>query len=313
MDVWAYFNYYSNIIDWWHTNKTQYFRDHRFWHKKANQTNRWWILFYDLTAADRAIALLQNNPKVSYTTLNGDRKSGLITLKQKRKGINNSITVEDLGRQLKDDAERPEDVVQTELGQDEVASSHTATSSGKRDIPNNLHLKNGQVLLALAWTTDDSRRKFDMFPEIVFGDATEETNSEERPLYTLCGKDNMNKSFAHTWCLLPSNARWAYSWFFSSWGADSICTWTKKHQQCVNNLIFCYQSSSKSFSLADVTICRLIIKSHTLNTKAKLFLLPVFLYLASLLSIWCGRLVSLSAHFQVNYVGISIVDSYILK
>ena len=115
---------------------------------------------------------------------------------------------------MKDDAERPEDVVQTELGQDEVASSHTATSSGKRDIPNNLHLKNGQVLLALAWTTDDSRRKFDMFPEIVFGDATEETNSEERPLYTLCGKDNMNKSFAHTWCLLPSNARWAYSWFF---------------------------------------------------------------------------------------------------
>ena len=30
----------------------------------------------------------------------------------------------------------------------------------------------------------------------------------------LMGKDNMNKAFAHTWCFMPSNSRWAYSWFF---------------------------------------------------------------------------------------------------
>ena len=51
-----------------------------------------------------------------------------------------------------------------------------------------------------------------MFPEFVGGDNTEDTNSEERPLYTLCSLDDENKVFPHTYCYLPSKAQWACPW-----------------------------------------------------------------------------------------------------
>ena len=37
----------------------------------------------------------------------------------------------------------------------------------------------GEILLAIAWSSDESRQKFDMYPEIMGADDTEETNSEE--------------------------------------------------------------------------------------------------------------------------------------
>jgi hypothetical protein len=172
----------------------------------------------EITAADRTLAILKNKPNVSFTALTAECSSGLITLKRRKQSFNNSVTVEEFNMELQDNTDSPEDFAARELGVDAPFSTSTSTggkkSENERKVPKNLHLKNGQVLLALAWTTDGGRREFDMFPEIVFGDATEETNSEERPLYTLLGKDNMNKSFGHTWCFMPSNAKWAYSWFF---------------------------------------------------------------------------------------------------
>ncbi len=47
------------------------------------------------------------------------------------------------------------------------------------------------------------------------GDDTEGTNSEERPLYTLIGKDQNEKIFPIAWAFMPSKAFWAYEWFFS--------------------------------------------------------------------------------------------------
>ena len=70
------------------------------------------------------------------------------------------------------------------------------------------------MLLAIAWTNDEARRKLDMYPEFMGGDDTEETNSEDRPLYTLMGKDNNNLSFGHTWCFMPSKAMWVFRWIF---------------------------------------------------------------------------------------------------
>ena len=169
----------------------------------------------EITAADRLLASLKNKPNVSYIALTAELNSGLITLKKRRKGVDNSITVEELSGDLEDPdgVDSAKRFAARELGVGEEELKAFAASK-KTDVPDNLRLKNGQVLLAIAWTTDESRRKFDTFPEFLFGDATEETNSEERPLYTLSGKDNMNKAFAHTWCFLPSNTRWAYSWFF---------------------------------------------------------------------------------------------------
>jgi hypothetical protein len=52
-------------------------------------------------------------------------------------------------------------------------------------------------------------------PEVISGDDTEGTNSEERPLYTLIGKDQNEKIFPIAWAFMPSKAFWAYEWFFS--------------------------------------------------------------------------------------------------
>jgi len=71
---------------------------------------------------------------------------------------------------------------------------------------------NKKVALAIAWTNEEARRKFDMYPEFFGGDDTEETISEDRPLYTLMGKDNMNNSFEHTWIFMPSKSTWVDSW-----------------------------------------------------------------------------------------------------
>jgi len=79
-----------------------------------------------------------------------------------------------------------------------------------------LNSSNGKILLACGWTTDEARRKFDMFPELLSGDDTEQTNSEERPLFTLCGKDSMNQTFAHTWVFMPSKSQWVYNWIFEN-------------------------------------------------------------------------------------------------
>ncbi len=56
---------------------------------------------------------------------------------------------------------------------------------------------NGKLVLA----STVARSLLDKFPEYMTGDDTENMNSEERPLYTLCGNDNDNLSYAHTWIL----------------------------------------------------------------------------------------------------------------
>lgn len=170
----------------------------------------------EISAADRVLALLKSKPHVSFTALTAEMNSGLITLKKRKKGFDNSITVEEFTRNIHDGIDGPSEFAGRQFGinEDELTAVASAKSSNTREVPQNLHLKNGQVLLALAWTTDEGRRKFDTFPEFVSGDATEQTNSEERPFYTLMGKDNMNKSFAHTWAFMPSNATWIYSWLF---------------------------------------------------------------------------------------------------
>ena len=169
-----------------------------------------------VSAADRVLALLNSKPNVSFVALTGELNSGLITLKKRKKGFDNSITIEEFTKDIHDGVDGPSEFAGRQFGapESELKATTSAKSSNRREVPANLQLKNGQVLLALAWTTDEGKRKFDMYPEFISGDATEDTNSEERPFYTLLGKDNMNKSFAHTWCYMPSDSRWAYTWLF---------------------------------------------------------------------------------------------------
>ena len=153
----------------------------------------------NVTAADRLIADLDDDPRTSYVCLFGEFESGLLKLKTKRKTLNNAIEVDEFSEDLGDDVDSPE-----KFARDCKAISELTHSS------------TGKILLAIAWTNSEARRKFDMYPEFLGGDNTEETNSEDRPLYTLCGKDNMNKSFGHTWCFMPSKATWVYTWIFAN-------------------------------------------------------------------------------------------------
>ena len=148
------------------------------------------------TAVDRLFANLRNDPEKSFVALFAESdKSGLLTIKTKKVNANGAETIEAFEGSLDDVTDSPQKFAETLRG-------------------NLTNSKTGQVLLAIAWTTDKARRKFDMFPEFMGGDDTEDTNSEERPLYTLLGKDNNNQSFAHTWCFMPSKAQWAFSWIF---------------------------------------------------------------------------------------------------
>ena len=153
---------------------------------------------YDVTPVDRLIADLEKDPKTSFVVLYGEFTSGLLTIKKRTKHMNNAATVTDVKEKLKDSTDSAE----------QFACDY-------RNRCNLTHSKTGQIVLAIAWTNEEARRKFDMYPEFLGGDDTEDTNSEERPLYTLCGKDNMNESFGHTWAFMPSKSRWVYSWIFS--------------------------------------------------------------------------------------------------
>ena len=104
--------------------------------------------------SDKELAILKNKPNVSFTALTAECSSGLITLKRRKQSFNNSVTVEEFNMELQDDTDSPEDFAARELGVDAPFSTSTSTggkkSENERKVPKNLHLKNGQVLLALA-------------------------------------------------------------------------------------------------------------------------------------------------------------------
>ena len=154
----------------------------------------------EITAVDRLIADLKKDPQCSYVCLYGEYNSKLLTIKTKKKGMNNAETIEEFNEELGDDTDNPK----------AFAEDYCKSRSSLKDS------SNGKIVLAIAWTNDEARRKFDMFPEFLGGDDTEDTNSEDRPLYTMCGKDSMNKSFGHTWCFMPSKAQWVYQWIFGN-------------------------------------------------------------------------------------------------
>ena len=77
------------------------------------------------------------------------------------------------------------------------------------------------ILMAVAWTTNDAQRKFQMYPEFTGSDVTFGTNAERRPLLVMCGKDSNDKAFSHTWAFLPSQSRWVFDWFFTYADGDN--------------------------------------------------------------------------------------------
>ena len=69
-------------------------------------------------------------------------------------------------------------------------------------------------MLACCWASYESRWNYDMFPEVLGGDDTEQINAEERCLYTCIEFNNENKVFPVLSAFLPAKSQWAYSWIF---------------------------------------------------------------------------------------------------
>ena len=75
-----------------------------------------------VTAADRLLADLRNDPTVSFICLFADITSGLITIKQKSKRSNNSSSIEEMETEftadLEDDTCSPREFAQDMRGRD---------------------------------------------------------------------------------------------------------------------------------------------------------------------------------------------------
>ena len=110
------------------------------------------------TATDRLLADLKADPEVSFVCLFGDVSSGLLTIKTKRKNVNNSLADELFLDDLGDSTDSPQDFARDMTGKENL-----------------IHTDSGQMLLAIAWTNNKARRKFDMYPEFMGGDDTEDT------------------------------------------------------------------------------------------------------------------------------------------
>ena len=150
------------------------------------------------TSCDRLLHYLTTTEGISCTFLFADPTTNLITVKEKKDKRNSALTVEQLGTEL--------------LGDDTDSPAICAQGlKGRKEL---IHTETGELMLAVAFTSDNQRRKFDIFPEFVTGDDTEGTNSEKRPLYTLLGKDQNEKVFPVAWAFMPSKSQWAYDWFF---------------------------------------------------------------------------------------------------
>ena len=73
---------------------------------------------------------------------------------------------------------------------------------------------NQQFMMGFAWTIPSEKVMFSLFPNVVYVDATMDTNSEGRPLLSLVGKDTCSKTFTILRVLLPNQQLWVFRWIF---------------------------------------------------------------------------------------------------
>ena len=72
-----------------------------------------------------------------------------------------------------------------------------------------------KMVIGTAWTHKHLRRIAKAFGDVLFVDATEGTNDEERPLLTLSVRTSLMKQVVVIRAVLPNNQRWVYRWFFA--------------------------------------------------------------------------------------------------
>ena len=150
------------------------------------------------TPADRLLAHFDADEKSSYVALYAEFDSQNITIRKKCKyRQDHSIA----------------DVNPNECS-DDVESALSDAKKHRRSILKSLSVSSevNKILLAFAWTDDESKLRFDMFPEVMGGDCVSKMNREERQVMHWTGLDSNNKAFTHTWVFMPSEANWTFQW-----------------------------------------------------------------------------------------------------
>eukprot|EP00957_Ditylum_brightwellii_P211639 15366411-Ditylum_brightwellii.AAC.1 len=71
-----------------------------------------------------------------------------------------------------------------------------------------------KMIIGTAWTHKHLRRIFKAYGDVLFVDATEGLNDEERPLLALLVRSSLMKQVVVLQAVLPNNQRWVYRWFF---------------------------------------------------------------------------------------------------
>ena len=71
------------------------------------------------------------------------------------------------------------------------------------------------LLMSIAWVTPFEKRLFTLFPEVLYCDVICGTNNENRPLFTVTGKDASGKMFTLFRAFLPNQKQWSFRWLFN--------------------------------------------------------------------------------------------------
>ena len=101
---------------------------------------------------DRLIPDLENDPMTSFVVLYGQYDTNLLTIKTKKKTMNNSVEIDNFTEDLGDNEDNPEQFARDTKSKSELVNS-----------------ANGKVALAIAWTNEEARRKLNMYPEFLGG------------------------------------------------------------------------------------------------------------------------------------------------
>ena len=100
-----------------------------------------------MTAADRLLFNVQADPSVSYVALFGRYESGALTLYYRKKN-----------------AKREEQVTEQSVPEEELDDGTDSAEQFSKTVRKSLQAtdRDGEILIACAWTDDESRRKFEM-------------------------------------------------------------------------------------------------------------------------------------------------------
>ena len=85
-----------------------------------------------------------------------------------------------------------------------------------KNVVQALQLEGGEVLLAVAWVTEESRLYHQMFPRVLGLDVKYGTNNERRPLLRFVGRTGGNGIYSVMNCYMPSEQQYAFAWAIST-------------------------------------------------------------------------------------------------